>query len=99
MKDTWYSRFHLTTDMYYSEGQTDRRRPQTDEENFKLLWWPNDTRDICDVNPDICLTVEKKNPGKDLNQEFDPTPDRTLARWVRGNDVTPRPQRLSKWRK
>ena len=38
--------------------------------------------------PDICLTVET-NPRKNLNQEIDPTEDRTRARCVRGNDVTP----------
>ena len=44
--------------------------------------------------PDICLTGEEKL-GKTLNQEIDPTGDRTRARCVRGNDVTPRPQRWS----
>ena len=44
--------------------------------------------------PDICLTVEGK-PRKNLNQEIDPTGDRTQARCVRSNDVTPRPQRWS----
>ena len=45
--------------------------------------------------PDICLIVEEK-PRKKLNQEIDPTGDRTQARCVRGNDVTPRPQRCSR---
>ena len=39
--------------------------------------------------PDICLIVEV-NSRKNLNQEIDPTGDRTRPRWVRGNDVTPR---------
>ena len=43
---------------------------------------------------DIRLTVEGK-PRKQLNQEIDPTGDRTRARCVRGSDVTPRPQRWS----
>ena len=39
--------------------------------------------------PDICLTVEEK-PWKNFNQEIDPIGDRTRARCVRDNDVTPR---------
>ena len=38
--------------------------------------------------PDICLTVEGK-PRKNLNQETNSTGDRTRARCVRSNDVTP----------
>ena len=45
--------------------------------------------DMCSV---ICLTVEGK-PRKNLNQEIDPTGDRTRARCVKSSDVTPRPQR------
>ena len=37
----------------------------------------------------------KKIPGKKLNQEIDPTGDRIRASCVRGNDVTPSPQRWS----
>ena len=46
--------------------------------------------------PDICLMVEEK-PRKNLNQEIDPTGDRTPARCVRSNDfrLTPRTQRWS----
>ena len=39
--------------------------------------------------------ITEENPGKNLNQEIDPTGDRTRARCVRGNDVTPRRQRWS----
>ena len=41
---------------------------------------------------DICVTVEG-NPRKNLNQETEPTGDRTRARCVRSNDVNPRSQR------
>ena len=34
----------------------------------------------------------RKSPGRNLNQETDPTGDRTLARCVRSNSVTPRSQ-------
>ena len=43
--------------------------------------------------PDICLTVDKNSRKENLNQENDPTGNRTRARYVRGNDVTPRPQK------
>ena len=39
--------------------------------------------------PDICLWLWE-NLGKNLKQEIDPTGDRTRARWLRSNDVTPR---------
>ena len=42
--------------------------------------------------PNMCLTVEEKQ-RKNLNQEIDLTGDRTRVRFVRNNDVTPRPQR------
>ena len=38
----------------------------------------------------------RKNPGKNLNEEIDPTGDRTRAHRVRSNDITPRPQRWLK---
>ena len=44
--------------------------------------------------PNIYLKVEGK-PRKKFNQEIDPTEDRTRARCVWRNDVTPRPQRWS----
>ena len=44
--------------------------------------------------PDICLTVDGK-PRKKPQPGTDPTGDRTRARCVRDNDVTPRPHRWS----
>ena len=44
--------------------------------------------------PDICLMVEGK-PQENLKQETIPTGDRTRTRYVRDNDVTPRPQQGS----
>ena len=56
------------------------------------IWWPYDNRGRIWLKfPDICLTVEE-NTGKILNQETDPTRNRTLTRCVRGNDVTSIPQ-------
>ena len=37
----------------------------------------------------------RENPGKNLNQETDPTGIWTRARWMRDNNITPRPQRWS----
>ena len=45
------------------------------------------TRDECGPNFVAFVLRLRENPGKNLNQETDPT------RCVRSNDVTPRPQR------
>ena len=41
---------------------------------------------------DICLTVEEKTQEK-LNQKIDLTGDKMLTYWMRGNNVSSRPQR------
>ena len=62
----------------------------------RWLWWPNDTRGrIRSKFPDFCPTVEEKS-RKNFNQKIDTIGDRTRARCMRGNDVTPRPQRWSR---
>ena len=45
--------------------------------------------------PDIYLTAVEKPPEKTSTRKTDSTGDRIRARQVRGNDVTPRPQRWS----
>ena len=46
------------------------------------------------ISYNICLTVEGKHL-KNSQPEITPTGDRTQARWMRSNDVTPPPQRWS----
>ena len=46
--------------------------------------------DKCGLNFLTFVLQLRKNPGKDLNQETDPTGIWTRARWMRGNDVTSR---------
>ena len=59
-------------------------------------WWPMISGDWWGLRfPDIFLQLRKK-PGKTSIRKTDPTGDRTRARWVRGNDVTPRSQRWSR---
>ena len=48
--------------------------------------------DECGLNFLAFVLRLRENPGKNLNQEIDPTGDRTKACCVRNNDVTPRPQ-------
>ena len=77
---------YLTMAMYYSYGQ----RPLTYD-----IWWSYDNRErMWPKFPYICLMAAEKTL-KNLNQEIDPTGDRTLAHCVRSNDVSPRPQRRS----
>ena len=52
-------------------------------------------RDECGLNFLTFVLQLSENPGKNLNQEMDPTGDWTRARCVRSNDVTPRPRRWS----
>ena len=53
------------------------------------------TGDECGPNFLTFILRLRENPGKNLNQENDPTGDRTPARWMKGNDITPPPQRRS----
>ena len=58
--------------------------------DFWWLWWPMISGDGWGLSfPENCLTVKVK-PRKNLNQENWPDGDRTRARQLRGNDVTPR---------
>ena len=45
------------------------------------------TGDECDPNFLTFVLRLRENPGKNLNQEIDPTGDRTRARCVKSNDV------------
>ena len=51
------------------------------------------TEDEYGPNFVIFVLPLRENPGKNRNQKIDPTGDRTRARCVRSNDVTPRTQR------
>ena len=85
--------FYLTTSC--TTKIRDRRLPWTGKIDFKWIWWSNDTRgQLWPKIPEICLVVEE-NLRKNLNQEINPTRDRTQDCWVRGNDVTPTSQRWS----
>ena len=53
------------------------------------------TGDECSSNFLTFVLRPRENPGKNPNQEIHPTGDRTRARCVRSNNVTPRPQRWS----
>ena len=76
------------------------RRPETVGVRTRMVYglddiWPYYNRGrMWPKFLDIYLTVERK-PRKNLNQEINPTEDRTQARCVRSNVVTPRPQRWS----
>ena len=49
--------------------------------------------DECGLNSLTFVLQLGKEPGKNLHQETDPIGNQTLTRWMRGNDVTSRPQR------
>ena len=80
--------------MYYSYGQ--RPSPSVDR------WYSMDDMDYMitgDERGANFLTFvlrQRENPGKYLNQDIDSPGDRTWARCVRSNDVTPTPQQWSK---
>ena len=50
------------------------------------------TGDECGPSFLTCVFRLSEKPRKNLNREIDPTGIEPWARWVRGNDVTPRPQ-------
>ena len=89
-------------DILFNDGPVLLLRPETvairrrmgnglDEYNGQML-----SGDKCDLNFLTFVLQLRKNPGKNLNQETDPTGISTRARWMRGNDVTHRPWRWSK---
>ena len=63
--------------------------------SFEQLQFPLSCRCVT-VASCFCMNAPlrlKKKPGKNLNQEIDPTGGRTRTRCVRGNDATPKLQR------
>ena len=94
-RGTIYSFSYLMTHVLHlkSEPVVIRRR-------MNMVWMINDghmiTEDECGLNILTCVLQLRKIPGKTSSRKTDPTGDRTRARWVRGSDVTPRPQRWSR---
>ena len=56
---------------------------------MNIVWMINDGHMIpkaeCGLNDLTCVLQLRKKKQKNLNQEIDPTEDRTRVRWVRGN--------------
>ena len=86
---------YLTTVMYYVYGQ--RSSPSLDR--WYMVWMIYNghmiTGDECGPNSLTFVSRLRGKPRKILNQEIDSIGDRTRARCMRSNDVTPRPQRWS----
>ena len=85
--------------LLFNDGHVLQLSSETDAVRRRLIhglddiWWPYDNRVECGIYFLTFVLRLMENPGKNLNQEIDPTGDRTWARCVRSNDVTPRSQR------
>ena len=93
--------FPLTFDWFvvlFNDGHVLQLRPETVAVRRRI---GNDfdddgqmvSGDKCGLNFLTFVLHLREKPGKNLNQETDPTGIWIRARWMRGNDVTPRPQR------
>ena len=75
---------------------SDRRRPKTGDVWFWMIYDGHMiTGDEYGSNFLTFVLRLRENSGKKFNQEIDPLGDRTRARCVRSNDVTPMLQRWS----
>ena len=89
--------YYLTTGCATAAKVRDRRVAV--RRRMNMVWMIYDghmiPRDECNLHFLTFVLQLRENLGKNLNREIDPTGDRTRARCVRNNDVTPRPQRRS----